>query len=115
MAQSTCKIWKPLSQKFTEIPQGSIVRASGRAPALLRDQMQLEISGMTILDEESAAGIPSLDHAPQAPMILMKCLRSFVPCARENLFTGPGQGACRQGAERCGIPRVFPRLAGSQG
>ena len=47
---------------------------------------------MTILDEESAAGIPSLDHAPQAPHDLDEMLEELCALCKEEFVHRPGQG-----------------------
>ncbi len=105
-----CKIWKPLSQKFTEIPQGSIVRASGRAGSF-RDQMQLEISGMTILDEESAAGIPPAWIMPSSPHDLDEMLEELCALCKEEFVHRPWArlaGKVLNDAEYRAFFRVWP-------
>lgn len=46
-------IWSPLSNGFSDVPEGRIVHAEGRA-GQFRDQLQLVIEKMTILEEEEA-------------------------------------------------------------
>lgn len=83
-----CKIWKPLSQKFAEIPQGSLVHAIGRGGSF-RDQMQLEISAMTILDEEAAAAADIAWLMPASPCNIDDMLDELCALCKEEFVHRP--------------------------
>lgn len=83
-----CKIWKPLSQKFTEIPVGSYVRASGRGSSF-RDQPQLEISGLAFLDEEARAEVDIAWLMPTSPYNLDTMLEELLALCKEEFTHRP--------------------------
>ncbi len=60
------KIWSPLSQEFSEIPAGSFVRLQGRT-SLFREQLQLTIDGLEILQEEALADVDMSLYVATSP------------------------------------------------
>ncbi len=60
------KIWSPLSQEFTNLSPGMFVEVVGRS-SLYRDQVQIVIDQMTILDEEQCAKLDMTDFLPSSP------------------------------------------------
>ncbi len=60
------KIWSPLSLEFTELSSGSFIHIQGRT-SLFRDQIQLSIDKMHLLDEESIAELDLSLFMPASP------------------------------------------------
>lgn len=59
------KIWSPLSQAFPSLSAGQMAAVEGRL-SLYRDQLQLTVEAMRVLDEEEAAALPMEDFLPSS-------------------------------------------------
>ena len=70
------KIWSPLSADFSEIPSGSLVWVEGRA-GLYRDQVQLTVEHMRLLDEAESATVDHTALMPASPYPLDDMLQEL--------------------------------------
>ena len=70
------KIWSPLSADFNEIPSGSLVWVEGRA-GLYRDQVQLTVEHMRLLDEAESAAVDHTALMPASPYPLDDMLQEL--------------------------------------
>ena len=59
------KIWSPLSLSFPSLSAGQMAEVGGRI-AVYRDQLQLTVEGMRVLDEEEAALLPMENYLPSS-------------------------------------------------
>ncbi|WP_346665198.1 HD domain-containing protein [uncultured Mailhella sp.] len=55
------KIWSPLSLSFSSLAAGQMVRVEGHV-SLYRDQLQLTVDGLRVLDDEEIASLPMEDY-----------------------------------------------------
>ncbi len=55
------KIWSPLSLSFPSLAAGQMVHVEGRV-SLYRDQLQLTVDALRVLDEEEIAGLPMEEY-----------------------------------------------------
>ncbi len=60
------KIWSPLSQEFSTLNPGMFVEVVGRC-SLFRDQVQITIDKMHVLDEEACTNLDMADFLPSSP------------------------------------------------
>lgn len=60
------KIWHPLSADFSEIPAGALAWVEGRA-GLYRDQVQLTVEHMRLLDAAESAAVDQTALMPASP------------------------------------------------
>ena len=60
------KIWPPLSADFSEIPAGALAWVEGRA-GLYRDQVQLTVEHMRLLDAAESAAVDQTALMPASP------------------------------------------------
>ena len=59
------KIWSPLSLSFPTLLPGQMAEVSGRT-SVYRDQLQLTVEAMRVLDEEEAALLPMENYLPSS-------------------------------------------------
>ena len=59
------KIWSPLSLSFPALLPGQMAEVSGRT-SVYRDQLQLTVEAMRVLDEEEAALLPMENYLPSS-------------------------------------------------
>ncbi len=82
--QIEAKIWSPLSQEFSELIAGSFVQIKGRT-SLFRDQIQLSIDHMQVLEDAAVAGLDMAIYLPASPYpvdemwedLLFMCKKEF--------------------------------------
>ena len=60
------KIWSPLSLSLPALSAGQMVSVEGRV-SLYRDQLQLTVDNLRVLDEEEAAALPMEDYLLSSP------------------------------------------------
>lgn len=59
------KIWSPLSLSVPSLSAGQLVRVEGHV-SLYRDQLQLTVEALRVLDDEEAAAVPLEDYVPSS-------------------------------------------------
>ena len=59
------KIWSPLSQSFPALAPGQMAEVGGRT-MVYRDQLQLTVESMRVLDTEEAALLPMENYLPSS-------------------------------------------------
>ena len=59
------KIWSPLSLSFPALAPGQMAEVGGRI-AVYRDQLQLTVEGLRVLDEEEASLLPMENYLPSS-------------------------------------------------
>lgn len=79
------KIWSPLSQEFTEIPVGALVWAEGRA-GTYREQVQLTIEHMRLLDEAESAAVDLAALMPASPFPLDDMMDELTGLIKEEMI-----------------------------
>lgn len=60
------KIWSPLSLSFSSLAAGQMVGVEGRV-SLYRDQLQLTVDALRVLDDEEVAALPMEDYLISSP------------------------------------------------
>ncbi len=60
------KVWSPLSQEFTNLSPGMFVNIVGRS-SLYRDQVQIIVEKMQILNDEECAKLDMSNYVPSSP------------------------------------------------
>lgn len=82
------KIWHPLSNEFSQIPQGSFANIHGGA-SLFRDKCQLVIEKFSLLTEEERNGITLADFMPASPWSIPAMFSELCDMAEREFTHGP--------------------------
>ncbi len=82
------KIWSPLSAEFTEIPVGALVLVEARA-GTYREQIQLTIEHLRLLDEAESAAVDPAELMPSSPFPLDEMMDELQGLLKDE-FTHPG-------------------------
>ena len=77
------KIWSPLSLSFPSLTAGQMAYVEGRA-SLYRDQLQLTVEALRVLDEEEVAALPMEEYLVSSPRPAAEMLEDIENlCERE--------------------------------
>lgn len=83
-----CKVWTPLSHKIQSLPAGSIARIAGKGN-LFNNQLQFDISSLTLLDTEECAGIDPGWLMPASPFNIDAMHDELLELCREEFVYRP--------------------------
>ncbi len=84
----SAKIWSPLSQEFGQLNPGIFVEATGRC-SLYREQIQLIIDKMYILNEEQCANLDMADFLPSSPRPAQEMWEELCTLCKQELTHAP--------------------------
>ena len=82
------KIWSPMSQAFSELSAGSIVRVGGRA-TLYREKLDLNIETFAVLSPEEQAGLDMTDFLHASSKQPQDMLDELMALCRKTLLYPP--------------------------
>jgi len=77
------KIWYPLSSEFADIPSGILVSVEGRAETY-RGQIQLNVTGMRLLDAVESSAVDQMTLLPRSPYDPDAMLEELLDLAAEE-------------------------------
>ncbi len=82
------KIWSPLSQEFSNLVPGLFVNVVGRS-SLYRNQVQLIVDQMSVLDEEQCASLDMSAFLPSSPRPAMEMWEELCDLCKQEFKHAP--------------------------